>query len=95
VATYLKSLALAVLLAGVAGSALCWNAARTDEAYFRALKGVEKYPGNVLYKTELKMAEPGHLLLVAGAVGAAPLAIVISSALLGLALVLERQEGRG
>ncbi len=91
-AAYLKALALVVLLAGVAGSVLCWNAARSDEAYFRALKGLEKYPGNVLYKTELKMAEPRHLLLVAGAAGAAPLALVISSGLLGLAVVLERQR---
>ncbi len=94
-ATYLKALALVVFLAGTAGSALCWRAARGDEAYYRALKGVEKYPGNVLYKTELKMAEPRHIALVAGAAGAAPTGLVVASVLLGLAKIIERQDVRG
>ncbi|RMD82631.1 MAG: hypothetical protein D6815_08730 [Candidatus Dadabacteria bacterium] len=92
-ATYLKGLSAVLVLAGLLASGLAWHAATTDEAYYKALRGLEKYPGNVLYKTELKMAEPRHLLLAATAAGAAPTALVIASGLLGLASALKKLDG--
>jgi hypothetical protein len=87
---YLRALGVLLIALGVAGSAFCWNAAKNDEAYFKAVRGLEKYPGNVLYQTEFKMAEPRHMLLVSGAVGTAPVALVWGSLCLGLGQVLRR-----
>ena len=89
-ATYLRVLAVIVLLFGLAGSGLCWQGARGDAAYYKALRGAQRYPQNVLYKTELKMAEPRHFLLLAGAAGSAPAGIVVASMLGALASLLAR-----
>jgi hypothetical protein len=94
---YLRALGLVLVALGIAGSAYCWRAAGNDEAYYRAVKGVEKYPGNVLYQTELKMAEPRHMLLLAGAYGSAPICLVLGSLSLGMGAVLasvRRRERR-
>jgi len=80
---------------GIVGSVFCWRAAANDEAYFRALKGLDKYPGNVLYQTEFKMAEPRHMLLLAGAYGSASAGIVFGGICLGLGSVLARLPGAG
>ena len=69
---YMKALGLVLVVLGMAGSIYCWRAAASDEVYFRALRGYERYPGNVLYLQELKMAEPRHMLLLGGAWSAAP-----------------------
>jgi hypothetical protein len=93
VATYLRALGAALIALGVAASVYCGVAARADDAYFRALRGLQKYPNNVLYQTELKMAEPRHMLLLAGAFTAAPAGFVLGSLCLGLAAVLRRLPG--
>jgi hypothetical protein len=82
--------ALLVVL-GIAGSAFCWRGVGNDEAYYRALRGLEKYPNNVLYQTEFKMAEPRHMLLLGGAFGAAPTGLVLGSLSLGIAAILARR----
>lgn len=87
---YLKALGSTLVGLGFVGSVYCGFAARADEAYFRAARGLEKYPNNVLYQTELKMAEPRHMLLLAGAFTAAPAGFVLGSLALGLAAVLRR-----
>lgn len=89
-ATYLRALGSALIAMGVAASLYCGMAAHADEAYFRALRGLQKYPNNVLYQTELKMAEPRHMLLLAGAFTAAPAGFVLGSLCLGLAAVIRR-----
>jgi hypothetical protein len=62
----------------------------TDEAYYRAVKGMEKYPSNVLFQTEMKMAEPRHMLLLAGTYGAVTTGLVLGSMCLGIAALLAR-----
>lgn len=88
---YMRFLGGFLIALGVAGSLYAWRAASDDEAYFQALRGVEKYPSNVLYQTEFKMAEPRHMLLLGGAYSAAPGGLVLGSLCFGLASVLARQ----
>ena len=87
---YMRTLGLFLICLGLAGSVYCWRAAANDEAYFRALKGLEKYPANVLYQTEFKMAEPRHMILLGGAWSAAPLGFVLGSLCLGIGSLLAR-----
>ena len=89
---YMKFLGIALIAGGLGGSAYCWNAASNDDAYFQALKGLEKYPGNVLYQTEFKMAEPRHMLLLGGAYGAASAGLVLGSLCLGVGQLLSRSR---
>ena len=89
-AAYMRILGLTLVLLGAAGSFTAWRGAANDEAYFRALKGMEKYPGNVLYQTEFKMAEPRHMLLLGAAFASAPAGLVLGSLCLGLGSLLAR-----
>ena len=84
----MKVLGLVLATLGLMGSLYCWRAAAADEVYFRALRGYERYPGNVLYLQELKMAEPRHMLLLAGAWAAAPAGLVGGSLCLALSVLL-------
>jgi hypothetical protein len=85
---YMRGLGVLLCALGLIGTVLCWNGAVNDEVYFRALKGVERYPANVLYQTEFKMAQPRHMLLLAGASTSAPLGFVLGSLCLGMGSVL-------
>lgn len=89
-ATYLKLLGTLLILAGLAGSVFCWQGALHDEAYFRALRALEKYPGNVLYTTEFRVAQPRHMLLVAGAYASGALGVVLGSLSVGLGVLIGR-----
>lgn len=91
-AAYMRFLGVFLIALGMAGSLYAWRAAGDDQAYFRAARGLEKYPGNVLYQTEFKMAEPRHMLLLGGAYSAAPGGLVLGSICLGLAALLARQR---
>lgn len=90
-AVYLRLLGGALAVLGLAGSLLCWRAASEDEAYFKAVRGLEKYPNNVLFQTEFKMAEPRHMLLLGGSAAAAPTGVVLGSLCLGIAALLVRK----
>ena len=90
-ATYMKVLGFALILAGVAGSVFCWNSAVHDEAYFKALRALEKYPGNILYTTEFRISEPRHMLLVAGVYSSGLVGVVLGSLSLGIASLLGRR----
>ena len=89
---YMRILGALLVGLGLAGSLVCGRAATNDEAYFQALKGLEKYPANVLYQTEFKMAEPRHMVLLGGAWAAAPAGLVFGSLCLGLASLLARDR---
>jgi hypothetical protein len=89
-ATYMRVLGLALIALGFAGTILCWRGVTADDAYYRAVKGMEKYPNNVLYQTELKMAEPRHMLLLAGAYGGVAAGVVLGSICLGVGTLLAR-----
>jgi len=91
-AAYMRWLGGLLMLLGVAGSVVCAYGLVNDEAYYAALKGLSKYPSNVLYQTELKMAEPRHLLLAAGAFGSAASGIVFGSLCLGVGALLARDS---
>ena len=81
----------ALVALGILGSVVCWRGVGSDEAYHKALRGLEKYPGNVLYQTEFKMAEPRHMLLLGGAFASAPAGVVLGSLCLGIAAILTRR----
>jgi len=89
---YMRLLGIFLISLGMAGSLYAWGAAADDEAYFRAAKGLQKYPGNVLYQTEFKMAEPRHMLLLGAAYSAAPSGLVLGSLCLSAASILAAQR---
>ncbi len=87
-ATYLKALGWLLCALGVVATLYCAAAVVADETYYHAALAMEKYPGNVLYTTEFKMAEPRHMLLLAGAAAAAPIGVILGSICLGISRVL-------
>jgi hypothetical protein len=87
---YLRGLGLLLCVLGVVGTAWCTVGLLGDATYYDALKAIEKYPNNVLYTTELKMAEPRHMLLAAGAFASAPVGLILGSICLGISAVLGR-----
>ena len=89
---YLRTFGGVLVALGLVASVLCWSSLRGDESYYKALRALEKYPGNVLYTTELRMAEPRHMLLGAGTAMGLPMGLVFGSLCLGLAELL---AGRG
>ena len=91
-ARYLHVLGLLLCVLGVVGTIWCSVGMITDETYYDAAKAMDKYPGNVLYKTEFKMAEPRHMLLVAGASASAPMGVILGSICLGISALLRRKD---
>lgn len=87
---YLRGLGILLCVLGIAGTLWCSVGLVGDETYYNALKAIEKYPNNVLYTTELKMAEPRHMLLTAGAFASAPVGLILGSICLGISAVLRR-----
>jgi hypothetical protein len=87
---YLVILGVVLIALGLSGSAWCVQAVSDDEAYYHAALALEKYPGNVLYTTEFKMAEPRHMLLMAGAAASAPLGLILGSICAGLGALVAR-----
>ena len=91
-ASYLKGLGLLLCVLGVLGTLYCGYGVFTDEDYYRAARAMEKYPNNVLYTTELKMAEPRHMLLLTGAWASAPIGIILGSICIGISAILARLD---
>ncbi|HEY2773735.1 MAG TPA: hypothetical protein VGK20_06760 [Candidatus Binatia bacterium] len=91
-AKYLRSLGILLCVLGIAGSIWCTAGTVGDDTYYDAARGMDKYPGNVLYKTEFKMAEPRHMLLVAGAFSSAPVGLILGSICLGISALLKRGQ---
>ena len=89
---YLNVLGSFLIVAGIVGSAYLGYAAWTNDDYYAKVRALAKYPTNVLYQTEFKMAEPRQMLLIAGAFGAAPAGLVFGSLCLGLAGVIARDR---
>lgn len=89
-ALYMRALGSLLIALGIIGSISCWRGVAGDDAYYRALKGLEKYPANVLFQTEFKMAEPRHMLLLAGGYGAPAGGLVFGSMCLGIGALLAR-----
>ena len=89
-AQYLRGLGFLLCFLGIAGTLLCTFGVVGDEVYYDAARALEKYPGNVLYTTEFKMAEPRHMLLTAGAAASAPLGLILGSICIGIGALLRR-----
>lgn len=89
-AQYLRGLGLMLCFLGIAGTLWCTAGVLGDEAYYDAAKALSKYPGNVLYTTEFKMAEPRHMLLTAGAFASAPIGLILGSICIGISALLRR-----
>lgn len=87
-ARYLRILGSILCVLGILGSLWCTVAVIGDETYYDAARAMEKYPGNVLYTTEFKMAEPRHMLLVAGAAASAPAGLILGSICIGISALL-------
>ena len=91
-AQYLRMLGIVLCVLGIAGSIWCTFGVVGDDTYYDAAKALEKYPGNVLYTTEFKMAEPRHMLLLAGAWSSAPAGLILGSICLGIATALRLMQ---
>jgi hypothetical protein len=91
-AAYLRGLGLVLCTLGVVASVWCTIGLFGDDDYYDALKALEKYPNNVLYTTELKIAEPRHMLLTAGAFASAPVGFILGSICIGIGAVLRRLD---
>jgi len=94
VTQYLRGLGFLLCFLGVLGTLWCAFGVMTDEVYYDAAKALAKYPGNVLYTTEFKMAEPRHMLLTAGAAASAPLGLILGSICIGIGALLQRMDAR-
>lgn len=94
-ARYLQTLGYGLCMLGMIGTVWCTIGMLGDEVYYDAARALEKYPGNVLYTTEFKMAEPRHMLLTAGAAASAPIGIILGSICIGIASVLRAVRGDG
>jgi hypothetical protein len=92
VAQYLHRLGILLCVLGLAGSAWCTIGVVGDTTYYDAARAMEKYSNNVLYQTEFKMAEPRHMLLLAGASAAAPTGLILGSICIGIAAVLRKLD---
>ena len=88
--TYLRSLGIVLIGLGIGGSVYFAVLLNADEAYYRAVRALAKYPNNVLFQTEVKMAEPRHMLLAFGTFAAAPGGVILGSLCLGIASLLAR-----
>jgi len=91
-AGYMRALGWVLVVTGLAASVACWRGVSDDEAYYKALKGLSKYPNNVLYVTDLKLAEPRHMLLLAGAYGFGAVGLVLGSMCLALGTLVSRSS---
>ncbi len=91
-AVYMRCLGTVLIVLGIAGSVLAYQSASNDEAYFKAVRGLEKYPNNVLFQTEFKMAEPRHMLLLGASASSAPIGLVLGSICLGIGGLLRRKD---
>lgn len=91
-AQYLRTLGIVLCVLGLAGSVWCGIGVIGDDTYYDAAKALEKYPNNVLYTTEFKMAEPHHMLLLAGAWSSAPIGLILGSICLGISAVLRKMD---
>jgi hypothetical protein len=89
-AQYLRGLGQLLCVLGTIGTLWCSAGVLGDDVYYDAAKAMEKYPNNVLYTTEFKMAEPRHMLLTAGAFASAPVGIILGSICVGIGALLRR-----
>lgn len=86
-AGYLKSVAAIVALLGALAGARFVTLARNDEAFTRAAMMRERNTGNILFESEYRVAEAGHVFLIYSAVSSFLIAMIGGSLLWGLGVL--------
>jgi hypothetical protein len=86
-AAYLKSVAVLIILLGVLFGMAFVKRAVEDEAYHRATLARERNAGNVLFESEYRVAEAGHVFLIYSAVGCFLIAVIGGSLLWGVGML--------
>jgi hypothetical protein len=92
-AAYLKSLAAFVVLLGVLTGLGFVSRIAGDEAYQRARMMRERNAGNVLFESEYRVAEAGHVFLIYSAVSCFLTALIGGSLLWGLGSLHSKIDG--
>ncbi len=92
-AVYLKAVAGLVMLLGVLSGLRFVSLVRNDEAYQRAALMKERNAGNILFESEYRVAEAGHIFLIYSAIGAFSTALIGGSMLLGLGVLHSKLDG--
>lgn len=94
-AIYLKSVAALLGLLGVLAGLRFTSLAMHDEAFRRASLARQRNAGNILFESEFRVAQAGHLVLVYSAAGSFLTALVGGSLLWGVgALHAKLARGR-
>jgi hypothetical protein len=86
----LRLLATVLLLAGLVGCALAIQAMLGDEAYHRALIGLEHHADNVYFEAEYQAALARHAAFIVAAIVSGVAGVVGGAILLALAAILRR-----
>jgi hypothetical protein len=92
VSTYLRVLAVLLLIAGGGVSALATRAALGDETYFRAAQALERHSDHILFQAEYHAALARHVGYILAAVLSGVAGVVGSAMLLALAAILQRLD---
>jgi hypothetical protein len=83
-AVYLKSIAGLVVLFGVLTGSRFVSLIANDENFAKAALGKERNAGNILYESEYRVAEAGHIFLIYSAVSSFMTALIGGSLLWGV-----------
>jgi hypothetical protein len=93
-AIYLRSVAAVVALLGVLAGARFASLAAHDEAFRRTALAKERNAGNILFESEFRVAQAGHLFLIYSAVGSFLIALVGGSLLWGIGALHSKLDHR-
>lgn len=93
-AVYLKSVGALVVLLGVLTGAAFVKRVAGDEAFQKSARARERNPGNVLFESEYRIAEAGHVFMIYSAVGCFLVAAIGGSLLWGLGALHAKLDGK-
>ncbi len=86
----LRALAVALLIAGLLGSAAAVAAALGDEAYYRAASALERHADHILFQAEYQAALARHAAYLVAAIVCGIAGVVGAAILFALATILAR-----
>jgi hypothetical protein len=86
-AVYLRSVAVLVALLGALTGARFTSMVVNDDAFQKALLMKERNAGNILFESEYRVAEAGHVFLIYSAIGSFLTALIGGSLLWGLGVL--------
>ena len=91
-AVYLKSVSALVVLLGLLTGAAFVKRVVNDEEFQKSARARERNPGNVLFESEYRIAEAGHVFKIYSAVGCFLVAAIGGSLLWGLGALHEKLD---